>query len=140
MAIATAIILVILAGIGLFAISTSEPGVALPVAAQDDDSTSVSSTTESAVTTTDAPAPSTSAAPASTASMDGEAVYAEQCASCHGGDGSGGTGGAVNDTDLSLEEIIDVTTNGAPRMPAYSSVLAAEEIRAVAQYTQSLNS
>ena len=69
---------------------------------------------------------------------DGQAVYESNCARCHGPDGEGGTGpelgdGAVEES-LTLDEQIDVITNGRNAMPAWEDELSAEEIEAVAVY------
>ncbi len=71
--------------------------------------------------------------------VDGGGLYATHCASCHGDAGQGGSGGPVDDLDLTLDQVIDITANGVPRMPAYAEVLTPEEIQAVSHYTVSLN-
>lgn len=42
--------------------------------------------------------------------------------------------GSVNESGLTAAEIIEITTEGVPRMPADADVLAAEEIEWVAKY------
>jgi len=69
---------------------------------------------------------------------DGQAIYQANCAQCHGPNGEGGRGlplgdGAVEES-LSLEEQIDVITNGRGGMPDWGGDLSEEEIRAVALY------
>jgi cytochrome c oxidase subunit 2 len=68
----------------------------------------------------------------------GEDVYNSNCARCHGPDGEGGTGpelggGAVAE-NMSLEEQIDVITNGRGGMPAWGDELSESEIEAVATF------
>lgn len=49
----------------------------------------------------------------------GEALYASNCASCHGADGEGGSGPAMADVSGESEaEIADVVLYGAGDMPA----------------------
>lgn len=88
------------------------------------------------------------AGPAS-AGADGAAVYAKQCAACHGPDGKGATpaGKALQVKDLvvprwaapvSVAEIEKSVREGVPRMPALAAKLTPEEIAAVARYTQQM--
>lgn len=48
----------------------------------------------------------------------GEAVYVAECASCHGEDGGGGSGPAVN-TESEASEIVEVVLEGEEEMPAF---------------------
>ncbi len=71
----------------------------------------------------------------------GAAVYADNCASCHGGDGGGGVGpalggGAMVATFPEPEAQIEVVTAGRDGMPAFGDRLTAEEIEAVTVYTR----
>jgi mono/diheme cytochrome c family protein len=75
------------------------------------------------------------------APVDGAAVYAANCAVCHGGNGDGGVGprlgdGAVVQRFPDIEEQRVVVTDGTGRMPAFGSRLSAEEIAAVVDYTR----
>ena len=75
--------------------------------------------------------------------VDGAAVYAGRCASCHGGDGGGGSGPALADGRMveAFPEVADqvaVVTDGRNGMPAFSSRLSAEEIEAVVEFTRTL--
>mgnify|MGYP001399891278 CR=1 FL=1 len=77
---------------------------------------------------------------ASGGEVSGQAIYEANCARCHGPDGEGGVGfplgdGAVADS-LTLEEQIEVITEGRNAMPAWGDQLSAEEIEAVALYTR----
>ena len=70
--------------------------------------------------------------------VDGQAIYESNCARCHGPDGEGGTGvplgdGAVEES-LTLDEQIEVITNGRNVMPAWGDELSDEQIEAVAIY------
>ena len=71
---------------------------------------------------------------------DGADVYADTCASCHGADGSGGTGSALTETGpgMSRTEIIDILIDGIPgtSMVSYRSILTAQEIADVAAYVE----
>ncbi len=95
---------------------------------------------EPTATAQPAPAESTgeTAEEAPIAAIDGAALYETHCASCHGANGEGGSGGAVNDIDMTLTRVIEITTDGVPRMPAFAGVLTPEEIEAVSEFTLSL--
>ncbi|WP_163970538.1 cytochrome c551 [Oceanobacillus halotolerans] len=53
-------------------------------------------------------------------SAAGEEIYESNCASCHGGDLSGGAGPDLTSVgaDYSAEEIADIVENGTGSMPA----------------------
>lgn len=81
------------------------------------------------------------------AGPDGQAIFKDHCAGCHGGDGKGiSTVGTPDFTEskvqasLTDEEIIDTITNGRPGtiMPAWKGQLSAQEISAVAVFVRSL--
>jgi mono/diheme cytochrome c family protein len=82
---------------------------------------------------------------------DGETVYVENCASCHGRDGKGRTpaGKKMGAKDLALSQAADADiarqiregtkdAKGNARMPAFSDKLTADEIAAVAAYVKAL--
>jgi polyvinyl alcohol dehydrogenase (cytochrome) len=71
---------------------------------------------------------------------DGAALYAANCAACHGADGSGGAGPDLRGIGEmhTLDELIQVITNGRGDMPAWNTTLSAEEIRAVATYVSEI--
>ncbi len=72
----------------------------------------------------------------------GAALYASNCARCHGGDGGGGLGPQLSDgkvaDDLSEAEEISVVTNGRSGMPSFGDALTAAEIQQVVAYTRTL--
>ena len=63
-------------------------------------------------------------------------IMQAQCISCHGAELEGGAGPALRGIGdrLSKEEIAEVITNGRGGMPAYGSILSAEEIDQVAEW------
>ncbi len=75
--------------------------------------------------------PAATESPAGTA--DGAAVFADNCAGCHGSDGGGGSAPAIRGED-DLAEITDQVESGGGSMPAFSGQLTAAEIEAVAGY------
>lgn len=72
--------------------------------------------------------------------VDGSKIYKRYCVSCHGMYGNMGTSGAFDLTKsaLTLEEKVGVITNGRKLMTAFKSTLDEEEIKAVAEFTESL--
>ncbi|WP_282610932.1 nitrite reductase [Pelagibius sp. Alg239-R121] len=75
------------------------------------------------------------------ASANPEALYAEHCAACHGADRLGGTGPALIPETLKRmrgPKLSEVITNGRviTQMPAFSEVLKAEEIAALAAFVK----
>jgi mono/diheme cytochrome c family protein len=90
-------------------------------------------------------ADSTSATAVSTGSSnqpDGAKIYKTYCVACHGLYGNMGASGAHNlqESELSLEERIEVITNGRNTMTPYKSLLSEDKIKAVAEYTLTLKS
>jgi cytochrome c6 len=69
----------------------------------------------------------------------GASVFKTHCQLCHGADGKLGLNGAKDFTTspLTLDERIDVITNGRNTMLSYENTLSKEEIEAVAKYTLS---
>jgi mono/diheme cytochrome c family protein len=89
-------------------------------------------------------------APGQTAAgaLSGAAIFKQQCASCHGPDGSGSAPGTPDFTNfraranVPLSRIVDTVTNGRTArgtMPAFGKSLSPAEINAVASYVQSLS-
>lgn len=63
-------------------------------------------------------------------------IYIAKCATCHGGDGKLGVGGAKNlaETKLSVDEIKHQIIHGKGAMPPFGNQLSQEEIQALATY------
>lgn len=81
-----------------------------------------------------------------------EEIFKSQCAVCHGDEGKGdGIAASAYDpkpadmTDpefaktRTLEQIIEVTTNGTAAMPPFGEVITAEEMKALAAYVLELS-
>lgn len=80
------------------------------------------------------------AAQSAGAGPDGRAIFRQYCVVCHGADGKLGLNGArdLSASILTLEERINIITNGKKLMTPFNEILTTEEIRAVAEYTQTL--
>jgi cytochrome c553 len=93
-------------------------------------------TTRPTTTTTTRPTTTTTTAPPA----DGAAIYAANCAACHGADGSGGAGPSLQGIGEAhtIDELIAVITDGRGAMPAWREELSAAEIRAVATYVSQI--
>ena len=76
-----------------------------------------------------------------TASINGQEVFETYCISCHGADGKLKLSGAKDITvsQLTLDQRLTLINEGKNAMPSYAKTLSAEQINAVAVYTQSLN-
>lgn len=74
------------------------------------------------------------------AAVDGKKIYSKNCVVCHGVYGDMGASGSFDLTksELSTDEKIAVVTNGRNAMAAYKEVLSEAEIKAVAEYTNTL--
>lgn len=70
----------------------------------------------------------------------GAATFRQYCVTCHGADGTLGLNGAKDLTvsALSLEERVNIITNGKKLMTPFNTLLSPQEIQAVAEYTQTL--
>lgn len=68
-----------------------------------------------------------------TAAADGAALFADNCAGCHGADGSGSSGPDVRGEN-DVQRIVTQVENGGGSMPAFSGRLSPEQIDAVAQH------
>jgi mono/diheme cytochrome c family protein len=80
------------------------------------------------------------AAPAASNSP-GAAIFASQCARCHGANGQGGIGpklaqGTVTRAFDSADAELVVVTNGLDGMPAFKNQLSPEQLRAVVDFTR----
>ena len=83
---------------------------------------------------------------------DGEELYRNYCAVCHGADG-GGDGPAASSLDppptdltdaermqqLTDERLLEVLSDGSGAMSGFGSMLTAEELEAVAEYVRTLS-
>ncbi len=67
----------------------------------------------------------------------GRKAFKQFCVACHGADGKLGINGAKDfaQSDLNLEERIEVISNGRGMMTPFKGVLSPEKIKAVAEYT-----
>ena len=72
--------------------------------------------------------------------IDGGKVYKQYCIACHGLYGDMGASGAHDLTKsvLSLEERVQVITNGRNTMIPHGEMLGEERVKAVAEYTLTL--
>lgn len=67
--------------------------------------------------------------------LNGQQMYIDNCAKCHGLDGKAGIAGAkdISKTEMNVDAIADIITKGRNGMPATVG-LTPEETRAIAQY------
>jgi mono/diheme cytochrome c family protein len=76
--------------------------------------------------------------------VSGALVYANNCARCHGDDGEGDKGPAINTPEKqkkfrsNTQALIQRISNGRGKMPKFSTRLSAAEIRAVANFVKTL--
>jgi len=72
--------------------------------------------------------------------VEGQQIYSQNCASCHGANGGGGYGpklaGVVEAKYPNIDDQIALITNGKGGMPAFGKKLSADQITAVARYTR----
>ena len=75
-----------------------------------------------------------------TSVVNAEKIFKSNCMLCHGEDGKLGLNNSKDLTisKLSLEERIDIVTNGKNTMVGFSSLLDKDEIKVVAEYTFTL--
>lgn len=68
----------------------------------------------------------------------GREVYAQHCAACHGMDGGGGAGPALDEARAVRDEarVVDQILWGGNRMPSFGSRLSDGEVAAVATYVR----
>jgi cytochrome c6 len=71
----------------------------------------------------------------------GSAVFRNNCITCHGADGKLGLNGAKDLTasTLPLDGRIQIITNGRNLMTPFKALLSEAEIKAVAEYSLTLN-
>lgn len=72
--------------------------------------------------------------------INGQELFNASCVSCHGTDGKLGLSGAkdLSITTMDVEAKIEIIKNGKNAMAAYAGTLTDEQIKAVAEYTESL--
>ena len=89
---------------------------------------------------TDSGSTASTQASAQTEEVDGQKIYKQYCVTCHGLYGDMGASGAYNltESELSLEERIQIIKNGRKTMTGFQTLLDDEEIEAVAEYTLEL--
>jgi mono/diheme cytochrome c family protein len=70
--------------------------------------------------------------------INGNEIYQEKCALCHGNEGKLGMSGAkdITVTNLSHSDIVSLIANGKNTMPAFNSTLNSEQIEAVTNYIE----
>ncbi|MCB9285261.1 MAG: c-type cytochrome [Lewinellaceae bacterium] len=71
---------------------------------------------------------------------EGEQLYRTYCVACHGAKGNMGGSGAFDLTvsPLTLDQRIEVITNGRNAMASFKTMIPPSKIRAVAEYTMQL--
>jgi mono/diheme cytochrome c family protein len=84
-------------------------------------------------------------APDLSRAADGAEIYRRKCASCHGGDGAGGSRklGPLSSPELqakSDEELLAAVARGSRdgKMPAFRGRIADDELRAVVAYLRTM--
>jgi mono/diheme cytochrome c family protein len=71
--------------------------------------------------------------PSGGGNTDAAALFADNCAGCHGSDGSGGFGPDLrNETDSA--KVSSQIQNGGDKMPAFGDKLTADQIQALTSY------
>ena len=72
--------------------------------------------------------------------VDGKKIYRQYCITCHGVNGDMGASGAFDLTTskLTLDEKIAVITNGRNTMTPFKGLLSEAKIKAVAEFTETL--
>ena len=98
----------------------------------DDDEGDSAATTTTEETTTAEDGGGTQTASGDAAA--GEQVFTDNCASCHGEDGSGGQGPSLQNPDLDEARVTEQVTKGGGGMPAFGDQLDEQQISDVAAY------
>jgi cytochrome c551 len=103
-------------------------------------STTRPSTTSSSTTSTTRPSTTTSSSTTTMPPPNGAAIYAANCAGCHGADGSGGVGPDLRGTvdAHGVEATTEVITNCRGAMPAWEGRLTPAQIAAVVDFLATL--
>ena len=68
---------------------------------------------------------------------EGAKIYKQYCLTCHGLYGDMGASGAANlqESKLTLEQRVEVITNGRNTMPGFKALMSEDKIKLAAQYT-----
>lgn len=75
---------------------------------------------------------------------DAAALYKSKCQMCHGPDGKGSAAGVkmgakpFSEVKASDKELVEITTNGKNKMPAYKDKLTEEQINELVKYVRTL--
>ncbi|HMK12177.1 MAG TPA: cytochrome c [Acidimicrobiales bacterium] len=106
-------------------------------------SASAATTVPSTGTTAPGGAANTGAAgtTAAASTVNGQALYEDNCATCHGKTGGGGIGPSLKGIQKSLPNAADeeaIVKNGQGSMPGFGGSLSDEEIAAIVAYTRTL--
>jgi cytochrome c551 len=100
-------------------------------------STDAASTAPAPAATTAAPAetatPTAESTPGGPSSGEVAALFADNCATCHGADGSGGSAPPIDGED-NVDKVRSQIETGGDGMPAFSSKLPPGQIEALARY------
>lgn len=67
----------------------------------------------------------------------GETLFADNCASCHGADATGGSGPDLTSEEMG-EEAVGVILDGEEDMPAFADSLADQDIADILAWIESL--
>ncbi|TGE21688.1 cytochrome c [Hymenobacter aquaticus] len=98
-------------------------------------------TVAAACHSTPASAPAETAAPApAPAELPGQALFAQNCAVCHGPDGKLGLNGAhdLTKSNLNATGRVYMVTQGLGKMPSFKDQLSPEQIQQVVDYSLTL--
>lgn len=76
----------------------------------------------------------------SASNINGSELYNAACISCHGADGKSGIMGAINlsASTMDLSAKIEIIKKGKVAMKPFGGILTDEQIKAVAEYTETL--
>lgn len=74
------------------------------------------------------------------APSSGEAIFDDQCSTCHGVNGEGIPAWKAKVNSMSLAQVQDRVRNGGGGMPSFSKTLSDQQVTAVASYAKQLAS
>lgn len=88
----------------------------------------------------DSSEPAETAAATAGLALPGKAIYASNCAVCHGADGKKGLNGAhdLTKSNLNTTGRVYMVTQGLGKMPGFKTQLTTEQIQQVAEYSLTL--